>query len=409
MAKKRKKTVQPSPKKQEVEHFKLFCRKLKEFFEACNHGELYSLIDPISLVSLYLMRYRPPKIVFESDVKFTPNERNVLKKEIFSILRNTHYPIPYTENKITLYDYLTVFFDARTIIRPTTKVTCNGIEHIVETMKPIYEELFSEESFESKLNYICNYLKFCLTQIDKSYIYTECHQNDNSLDPYNYHFTYHIGAVQSTKIQVNLDGHNRPAFQLGWTKDCTYFPIRIKAEMLGLDPEKYPARIEVYIQNHALIRLKERIDVMDNFYRTTSILLTFVEPEIVKTGKNQYLFAFKFEGYKLGYFQANFHDNKLIVRTFLLPTCCGTPEETKLRALTGFKKSDYDFLNLGKLSTLVCSDFHKNERTRALLEEAGFKSILDYARENESKINNPICLSDRFLNYLKTDYAVYSL
>jgi hypothetical protein len=178
---------------------------------------------------------------------------------------------------------------------------------------------------------------------------------------------------------------------------------------LSLDPVRFPDPIPVYLQNHAIARLKERMDVMDNLFHVALTIDSFLEPEVLKIGKNQFLISFKFENYKLGYFQANFHDNKLIVRTFLLPTCCGTPEETKLRALTGLKKSDYEFLNLGKLSTLVCSDFHKNERTRALLEEAGFKSILDYARDNESMINNPISLSDRFLKYLQTDYAVYSL
>lgn len=407
MAKKKKKVSSQFLKQKEAEHRKLFSRKLKEFFVACNRGELYHLIDEPSMDRLYVLRYHPPQIELEEGVHFTKDEIQKLKVTVHHILRNKYFIVPTTENKMSYYDYMTVVFDARTIIRPTTTFNFSGIQQMVSEMQPIFDELYSEESLAEKLEYVCSILTMCLSEIDKKYYYVEC--DIAGKDPKVFKFTYRIGAVPSQLIHVPFDGLYRPAFQLGWLAGKQYFPITLTAEQLALNPEQYPDPLLVYIQSHALVRLKERIDVFDVNYYTTTTLTSLLDPEIIKTGKNSYLIAYKLHRNKVGYFKSDLIDGNIIIRTFLLLTNCGTPEELKLRQLTGLSKADYDFLNLGKLSTLVNADFHKNEQTIKLLEEAGFKSILDYARIHVKDMDHKIKLSDRFLDYIQPDYETYNL
>ena len=409
MARKKKKVSSQLIKQKEAEHRKLFRSKLREFFLACNHGELYKLIDEPSLTMLYLLRYHPPQIAIEEGLHLKNKEIQILKRTVHQILRNTYFTIPTTENKMSLYDYQTVVFDARTIIRPTTVFEFQGVKRMVSEMQPIFDELFTEEFLDDKLNRVCNILTICLSEIDKKYYYVECDMGGKDPNENVYKFTYRVGAVQTPMIHINFDGLYRPVFQLGWLAGKQFYPLTLTAEELKLNPTLYPDPIPIFIQSHALVRLKERIDVFEINYYTTTTLVSFIKPEILKAGKNSYLIAYKILEYKVGYFKADLIDGKIIIRTFLFLTNCGTPEELKLRQLTGLSKADYDFLNLGKLSTLVNADFHKNDQACQLLEQTGFKSILDYARNHGKDQDHHTNLSDRFLSYIQPDNQTYNL
>lgn len=408
MSRKRKKKVSSQQlKQQEAEHRKLFCQKLKYFFVACNKAHLFDLIDDFALFALYMIRNHPPEIAFDHTLHLTNNEKKALKTAIHQILHDTHFTVPTTRNKLSLYDYFTVVFDARSIVRPSTVFEFPGIQQLVREMEPIYEALYDEDFMIEKMDLVCNILPLCLSELNGKHYYLECLM-DNKEKPNTFGFVYRIGVLQSPSIHVSIDGANRPAFQLVWIRYKQLIPITLSAKQLGLSSTEYPEQIEIFIQNHALVRLKERVDVLELSLHTVSILLSFCNPEITRAAHNSYWIAYKIDDFKLGYFKGILIDQRLIIRTFLLLTNCGTPEEQHLRELTGLVKADYDFLNLGKLSTLVCSDVYKNEKLSQILAQAGMSSILDYARKHEEEMDHHSQLSNRMLQYLNTEFPVYN-
>jgi hypothetical protein len=136
----------------------------------------------------------------------------------------------------------------------------------------------------------------------------------------------------------------------------------------------------VYIQQHALDRVKERLGrIMPCFYM--GMLADAIgRKEFVLAGKERLLMTCYLEGLKVGYFAASIVDGILLIRTFLLLTHGGTPEGNRLTALSGMVARDQKFFAIDTLPGLINSDIEQNEAVCSMFIAAGCGSILELCR-----------------------------
>jgi hypothetical protein len=212
-----------------------------------------------------------------------------------------------------------------------------------------------------------------------------------------------IYSLETEKINVLIDGKNRPAYKVGLPilLPSPHFEyITIKSEQLSLEPNQL---YEVYIQTHALDRLIERIDNIFVGLLHLMMFHSFKNLKFCKDTSGNYLFEFAIRDFKVGYFRGDIVDGKIILRTFLFLINNGTPEYEKLHANTGIKKEDTIYLAINKLSAFISSDIRNNERAKEIFVNAGCESLfgLDsnimYSVEGLNKKTN----AELILNYLK--------
>ena len=181
--------------------------------------------------------------------------------------------------------------------------------------------------------------------------------------------------------QLNL--HSKSKDIEGWL--CRYagptpfgrdIQVHFKPSNLGfktIDDQPIP----VYIQQHLLIRLDERLglptDVMHGhlFYWLYSGDISY------KNEKDHSLITFNIHGIKVGYLLVTLHDNILLVRSFLFLTNDGTAEGKKLRELTKLEKYDKKYLGIDKLSTFNAYHIDQDGELSELFREAGCGSLLE--------------------------------
>lgn len=135
--------------------------------------------------------------------------------------------------------------------------------------------------------------------------------------------------------------------------------------------------LPVYIQRHALQRLDERLGLQANNVHAHLFFSLYEQPINYVLGNGCTLIEFNMYEYKVGYLLTTFHDDKLVIRSFLFLTNDGTPEGRKLRQLTGLAKYDKKYLGIDKLSTFTAYKIHEDEELSILFHEAGCGSLLD--------------------------------
>ncbi|MGP1420423.1 MAG: hypothetical protein ACTTKI_02390 [Tannerella sp.] len=167
----------------------------------------------------------------------------------------------------------------------------------------------------------------------------------------------------------------RVGFPLGPKDEIYWHSARIPNNpYILMDPDR---RYEVYIQEHAVVRMFERLDGVAAQVINTYMNLSFIEWN-VDWYKGSLLIAFKLFEQKVGYFFADFtKERKIVIRTFYFITYDHTPEGEMLSSYAGLKALDKKFLCIDRLSTFLASDFDRDSKLATLFREAGCAHLLN--------------------------------
>lgn len=193
-------------------------------------------------------------------------------------------------------------------------------------------------------------------------------------------FICDIYGFPAQKCMVSISGCKRPAFQLAKPLSSAVTPIvwlSVDVSLLGNFYKGNKKTLDIFIQSHALARLKERLDLLDQeainyaLWENTHIISQFVS-------YNGYLFLpFKVFGIKIGYLVANVADDKLLFRTFLFITHNTSPEGVRLKKLTGLGKEDITYWKIDRLSTFVKFNEEKYPGLIQLFRKAGLETLFE--------------------------------
>lgn len=193
-------------------------------------------------------------------------------------------------------------------------------------------------------------------------------------------FICDIYGFPAQKCMVSINGCKRPAFQLAKPLSSAVTPIdwlSVDVSLLGNFYKGSKKALDVFIQVHALTRLKERLDLLDQeainyaLWENTNNITQFVNYH------GYLLLPFKVFGIKTGYLVANIASDKLLLRTFLFITHNSSPEGVRLKKLTGLGKEDITYWKIDRLSTFVKL---KEEKYPGLIElfcKAGLEQLME--------------------------------
>lgn len=193
-------------------------------------------------------------------------------------------------------------------------------------------------------------------------------------------FMCDIYGFPAQKIMMSINGQKRPAFRLAKPIESALTPVvwlSVNASIAGNFYNGNKKILDVYIQSHALSRLKERLDLLDQeainyaLWENTNNITEFVNYH------GYLLLPFKVFGIKTGYLVASIIDDKLLFRTFLFITHNSSPEGDRLRKLSGLGKEDITYWKIDRLSTFLKFNEEKYPGLTQLFRKAGLETLFE--------------------------------
>jgi hypothetical protein len=202
-----------------------------------------------------------------------------------------------------------------------------------------------------------------------------------------------ISVHQAQSSMLMIHGINRPVFRLGKPSVLSLFNwIRISSSLLGDHYKGKEKELGVYIQSHALNRLTERLDILNELSLNHQLITCTHNIKAFEFYRGYLLLPFfTYLDVKVGYLAANVVGDKLVFRTFLFVTHNCTPEGDKLKEISGLQKSDIKYWQFDRLSTFASANVDDNPALHNLLKEAGIDDLLklkDIKTNSESHHEN---------------------
>lgn len=245
-----------------------------------------------------------------------------------------------------------------------------SLEHIVPSIEAHIDHVFNV------MTLACNYLH------NLSHYYVRGTLTYEELPPVK-NFTpvrifYQFEWIKPQAYKFKIDGNVRSAVQLlNVYQQPDLPPITVTAAQLGINTPFNNIPLNVFIQQHALIRLHERLDVLPLYFKCMALSLSFLNLKTCTDSHGNTLIELRFENIKLGYMPVDIVDGHLLIRTFLLFTQNSTPEGEKLKKISGFEKHDISYLHLDRISSFINLDFSENSRLVKLVKQCGLGEFVE--------------------------------
>lgn len=382
MAKKKKKRKQSHTlniQKAQREAKKRFMAKAEELVDTIV-GERIFYTLPLDLREVfYYSRYHILEVFFPPDMpaKFRRGLNRMLK---FMLSRQTLILKP-SEIEIDMITFLTVwqtidyFFD----ILPEGESPKTDI--ICQKLKPYINSEENDREAMVNIEFAMFYVSLRIGRVDNilEFKYLQDRKDGNHFGPVKQYAYPKFHRAEWRKFLINGELHS--AFQFGGvvaTKGFQWFKVNLEHFDKNASMGKLP--INVFIQKHAIRRLKERIDTLHEMQQIINTFESFDFPKVIKHN-GKFFFEYRVYEQKAGYFVGQLLDGTFVIQTFLFLTNNGTPEGEKLNKTLGVKKLDKKFLEIDKLSTFQTMDDKEAEELEAFFKGSGIEEMFDLRRK----------------------------
>jgi hypothetical protein len=186
-----------------------------------------------------------------------------------------------------------------------------------------------------------------------------------------------------------ISGKSRPAYKVGGPIPRRGFRwTTIPSGTLGCDSPLGVLPLEVYIQSHALIRIRERMNTIDHGEMEIVLSYSLENCKKVVKYKQCLLIPSIFYNAKIGYYLVEVIEGIALIKTFLFITNTGTPEGDELDKELNAGKIEKEFLKLDRISTYVNSDLPEDPRIRSIFEKVGLGYLCNLDRKTYSLSKN---------------------
>jgi hypothetical protein len=171
--------------------------------------------------------------------------------------------------------------------------------------------------------------------------------------------------------------HYRTAIKVGWIlADETWHYVSVRPAQIGFAGEGAEVSLPVYVQQHAIAKLQERIDITPGILHY-GVGVTFMDEDIPHViANNHSLVEYVLSEQRVGYFLCKWCDDCILISTFLFLTMDGTPEGRKLKELSLLQRADMAYLGIDTLPNFNSYHFEKDESLTKLFTAAGCDSLL---------------------------------
>lgn len=382
-----------------------FVAKMKYLMDAYGGEGTSKIIPPHILENAYSYRISPFKVTNINQPECEPKGIKQLQSAFSFLFKRTEVDLP-NNNKMSLDDFLIVGISFMRVM-----IWIISIKEEEEWALEISNRLGEFSDMEifmmimSKVNKIADKIAFEISDYDKELMWfvvkIEPIEGKMTVD-----FTIDLDGKAQEMRYFKTDEGSRPAYCVSMVKcQMGMLEATIKPSLMGVKNKNADIPVKVYYQNHAKLRLKERIDCLAMKDILIMLYTSLLKPVVIPTGKNRALIEYRLLSSKVGYLVAEYIDGAVLIHTFLFITSNGTPEGKKLYELTGLGKLDKKYLALDKLSSFIKSDIANNEKLNSILVNSQCECLLQIEDSVQRLATKQADNSniERILNYLKKD------
>ncbi len=389
------------PKKQSLTHRQMEQQRKKEFKQkllliarASGAEDGFRYITQEDVDAMYALRFRSVRIEpASSDIpsRLLKEIRYMLDK----FLADHKFRIIEGGEEVSYKDYLAA---GRALVYYLTigeKGKYPTILH--EKFDRLIEAVDEDHKPTDMISYIGGLLCMYISRINRRLYWLDHHMEFK--DGLLYDCLY-MHTENPEKLNVSVRNGLRTVYRVGWTftsHGMEWSTVR-KGDLCI--PTASPDRmLDVYIQSHALIRLKERVDCEASSMLHFHLFWALKELKIEKLG-TQSLIEFRLYQKKVGYLVFDLAGNIMVIKTFLFLTMDGTPEGDHLREKLGLQAIDKRYLEIDRLSTFIGSDIKDNQELKEHFEQAGCTDLFKLERQ-EYNVKKGMKKAGTIASYLK--------
>jgi hypothetical protein len=404
MAKKKKnKKKQQSPSVLEAQRRKEFMRRLVRLAKAVGAEETLRWIPKQDLDRLYFTRYRAVRVEAADD-NVPTRLLKAVRVQLDGTLNESVLTIKEGCPGIVVKDYMAVALSFYFYLTGTDKEVSTCAPILVEKFAPFIEGVETEKFAPMKvIADVAGLIGMDITRIHRC-LYWFDHQM--KFEGQQLFDILYMHSVRPEKKKIKYNDGSRLVFRVGWafTNEGMIWP-QLKGTDFGIDNAHSHKPVYVYIQAHAIHRLKERLDVLTISHIQFYLYVALVELKIAKAANGQSLIEFRYNDKKFGYLAFDLVGNMIVIKTFLFLTMDGTPEGEILRQMLGIEAVDKKYLEIDRLSTFVLTDIKDHPEVFEKFEQAGCADL--FMLDNEAMNAIPRTEKARLIqSYLSVPSAV---
>lgn len=395
-------------KQNRIEHKLNFFRRIEKICALVGGQKYYSMIPKEELEKIYSKRGLPPTVIPDPKSNIQTSAIKEIRFGISVLTRYREIKINEAGDKLSIFELITIgiiFFNYLNKLQDDEYANAAEVKKLLQSFRP-YEEIFGDTYWDLHLSMLSSsYEQSCLD----GRIYRLKHEIEVSeRRTIGIENIIRVYSHIPEQIHICINDKSRPAFRVCWwdgSHEIKYYSVSYKK--LGIDGGDTDSTMEIYIQSHALQRIKERLDCLKPMFANVHLIYSIQDMRIHKEKDGTYFIEYSLNNIKVGYLVANILDNKLVIRTFLFITQNGAPEGDKLSELYGLAKLDKSYIALDKLSTYVLTDLCVNKNLRNMFDEAGCQYLLDIYTDNDIKnyciTEKNSSMAENIINFLGFD------
>ncbi|MFN8254492.1 MAG: hypothetical protein U0W24_02305 [Bacteroidales bacterium] len=409
MPKKNKKKNPHQLKAEQAHQKNLYLNRIKKMMNILGCADAFDLLGKKGIAFFYRFHLRPIKFINPaSGLVLLQKDLDILNDHISHSLQKFYISIGPNQVEVSYYDFYTLVESIHFFWRNCSELDFPNAKEIKEKFK-IFNDGFNptREEVHKSIEQMISVLMWSMSDLTRCMVWLEKEPFKKSVGIYDTSFVHNNYIVHIEKIEtitVELDGIKRKVYRLGMiesNKGINWWEI--EPEKLGLNGSLGKMPIKIYIQLHAIERMKERLGEFINELLGPIITLSMLEKLITRTPKGGFLFAVRYMSIKLGYLEADLVGNILVIRTFLFITNNGTPEGNKLEKLLSIKKEDKKYLGIDKLDCFLSSDIKQNPELKKIFEKAGCGNLFKMDEFIKKKPATRFHSAQSILKYLCLD------
>lgn len=354
----------------ELAAVKLFRESTKRILDAFGVPNLFNFLPKKDVLSYYRDRFGTLRLVPQEGKKISHRVFREMCLYISSNLKNCK--IPLGKSEVTIEDYLTaglsLYYFARSVIDERPEIS----SQVEEVLKKIQENIFNIEKAEMIVE-IKYTVELIYSRINGTLYHIDCEIFSDVINrKHKQSVLFIVHPVKGVTKEVTLDGKSRPAYRAGHPRMLGGIMWQTltgrELSMSISDPDK---PMDVYIQSHAFIRFRERIDTLDHSFLHISLSYSLQNKNIIVHPNGSRLLIYTYDRIKLGYFPLVVVDGVVVLKTFLFITNTGTPEGDRLDSELKIGILEKQFVGIDKLSTFINSDIMKDKRVKSIFDKVG--------------------------------------
>ena len=376
---KKKKTNNASLKQQQAQQRKAYIRKMIALAERAGAEDFRLLMTPEMMESLIALRIRTDVVACDTIPTSVRKAMGAHQAESFRALEVMLYD---QGPSVSIQDYLTAgqalyfFVTSDKNLNMQTGLPLGEearLKLLRERLANFIDWVAEQDEPYQRLNSILWYVTLPFSQLG-SHLYWMSHRFTVEGERLNNRFE--LQAVQPERRRVRMNGIARSVFRVGWALPQVG-PTWVEVDRALLDDTQTPGQemLPVFIQSHALHRMRERLDGTDYNTQQFYLFISLQNATVVKNQHGQWLIPYHFQQCKLGYLLVEPVAGILVIRTFLFLTMDSTPEGQALQEAVGLEAVDKKYLAIDRFRTFLLSDIGQHPDIKELFVQAGCQDL----------------------------------